>query len=76
MTHSIQSSFFTSGKLSRCQEYPGLFFSVIVNTEDGEQYEYEIEADTFAEATHQAEEMANSLMADITYIEVYALDSF
>ena len=72
MTHSIQSSFFTSGRINDHRRYPGNFYTVVVNTEEGEYYEYEIEADTFAEATHQAEEMANSLMTDITYIEVYA----
>jgi hypothetical protein len=44
---------------------------VIVNCEDGEYYEYEVEADTFAKATEIAENMALDLMADITYIEVY-----
>jgi hypothetical protein len=44
---------------------------VVVNCEDGEYYEYEVEADTFAEATKQAEDMALDLMADITFIEVY-----
>lgn len=42
-----------------------------VNTEDGESYEYEVEADTFSEACKQAEEMAYSIYTDITYIEVY-----
>ena len=34
-------------------------------------YEYEVEADTFAKATEIAENMASDLLADITYIEVY-----
>lgn len=51
--------------------YPGNIYNVIVNCEDGEYYEYEVEADTFAKATEIAENMALDLMADITYIEVY-----
>ena len=72
MTHNIQTWVFTSGRLSNHRRYPGNFYTVVVNTEEGESFEYEVEADTFAEATDQAEQMANSLMADITYIEVYA----
>lgn len=71
MTHNIQSSFITSGRIYNKRHYPGNFYQVVVNTEDGEAYEYEVEADTYAEATRQAEELANSLMTDITYIEVY-----
>ena len=72
MVHTVQTSFFTNSKLHEKRYYPGMLFTVIVNTEDGERYEYEVEADTFADATHQTEEMANSLMADITYIEIYS----
>ena len=71
MTHSIQKSVFTSCRINNHRRYPGNFYNVVVNTEEGESYEYEVEADTFAEATAQAEELANSLMADITFIEVY-----
>ena len=41
--------------------------------EDGESYEYEVEADTFADATKQAENFAMDLMVDITYIECYCM---
>ena len=44
------------------------------NTEEGESYEYEVEADTFAKATEIAEGFANDLMVDITYIECYIMD--
>lgn len=71
MTHNIQKSFFTSGRIENRRYYPGLFFDVVVNTED-ESFEYEVEADTFADACAQAEELANSLMCDITYIEIYS----
>ena len=72
MTHNVQTSIFTHGRIRNRRYYPANFYTVVVNTEDGESYEYEVEADTFADATHQAEDMANSLMTDITYIEVYA----
>ena len=71
MTQNVQTSVFTHSRLYSKRFYPGNIYSVIVNCEDGEYYEYEVEADTFAEATKQAEDMALDLMADITFIEVY-----
>ena len=73
MTHNIQSSFFKSGRIYNKRYYPGNFYQVVINTEDGEQYEYEVEAETFGDAATQAENLANSLMADITIVEVYHL---
>ena len=67
---------FTHGRLYNKRYYPGNFYQVIVNTEEGESYEYEVEADTFAEATEIAEGFANDLMTDITYIEVYNQSQF
>ena len=72
MTHNIQSSVFQS--LRGHRQYPGTFYSVVINTEEGESYEYEVEADSFAEAVSQAEQMANDLYQDITYVEVYTYD--
>ena len=71
MTQNVQTSIFTHSRLFSKRCYPGNIYSVVVNCEDGEYYEYEVEADTFAEATKQAEDMALDLMADITFIEVY-----
>ncbi len=71
MTHTIQTSVFTHSRLYNKRHYPANFYQVYINTEDGEVYDYEVEADTFAEATKIAEDFANDLMADITYIEVY-----
>ena len=71
MTQNVQTSVFTHSRLFSKRCYPGNIYSVVVNCEDGEYYEYEVEADTFAEATKQAENMALDLMADITFIEVY-----
>ncbi len=71
MTASVQTSIFTHNRLYNKRCYPGNLYTVYVNTEDGESYEYEVEADTFSEACKQAEEMAYSIYTDITYIEVY-----
>lgn len=71
MTQNIQSSFIKSGRINKY--YPGNFYQVKVNTEDGEVYEFELEADTYAEAMAQAELRAEGLMVDITYVEVYIL---
>lgn len=74
MTHSVQtSSLFNKSRLFSNRYYAGNLYQVVVNTEDGESYEYEVEADTFAEATKQAENFALDLMADITYIECYIM---
>ena len=71
MTQNVQTSVFTRSRLYSKRYYPGNIYSVVINREDGEFYEYEVEADTFAQATEIAEGMANDLMADITFIEVY-----
>jgi hypothetical protein len=76
MVHSVQASFFTRGRLYTKRNYPGNLYQVIVNTEEGEHYEYEVEADTFAKATEIAEGLANDLMTDITFIEVYNEEYF
>ena len=71
MTQNVQTSVFTRSRLYGKRYYPGNIYSVVINCEDGEYYEYEVEADTFAKATEQAEQMAMDLMADITFVEVY-----
>lgn len=74
MTHPVQtSSLFNKSRLYSDRYYCGNLYQVVVNTEEGESYEYEVEADTFAEATKQAENFAMDLMVDITYIECYAM---
>jgi hypothetical protein len=72
MTHSVQTSIFSHSRLYNKRYYSGNLYQVVVNTEEGESLEYEIEADNFAKATEQAEEMVYSLgFTDVTYIEVY-----
>lgn len=70
MTHNVQTSIFTRTHLfanHHCQN----LYQAVINTEDGESYEYEVEADSFHDATKKAEEYAYSLGVDITYVEVY-----
>lgn len=75
MTHPVQTlPLFNSCRLRHKKQYMGELFQVVINTEDGESYEYEVEADTFAKATEIAEGFANDLMVDITYIECYLMD--
>ena len=77
MTHPVQTlSLFNSCRLRHKKFYMGNLYQVVINTEDGESYEYEVEADTFAKATEIAEGFANDLMVDITYVEVYELDYY
>lgn len=71
MTQNIQSSFIKSSRINKF--YSGNFYQVKVNTEDGEVYEFELEADTYSQAMAQAEFRAESLMVDVTYVEVYIL---
>ena len=70
MTHTVQTSIFNRNRLFANHYYLDLYQAVI-NTEDGESYEYEVEADSFHDATEKAEQYAYSLGANITYIEVY-----
>ena len=42
MTHTVQTSLFTSGRLYSKHQYPGNLYQFIVNTEEGESYENEI----------------------------------
>lgn len=72
MTHSVvQQSFLTGGRIYSRRRYISDIYQVVVNTEDGGSYEYEVEADSYGEAAEIAEQRANDLMEDITFIEVY-----
>ena len=48
-------------------------YKVVINGEEGESFEFEVEADSFAEASSQGEDLAAGLV-DIQYIEVYQID--
>lgn len=47
-------------------------YRVVVNGEDGEYYEYEVEADSFSDASRQGESLAAG-MVDVQFIEVYQI---
>ena len=47
-------------------------YKVVINGEEGEYYEYEVEADSYAEASRQGEDLASG-MVYIQYIEVYQM---
>lgn len=47
-------------------------YRVVVNGEEGEYYEYEVEADSFSEASRQGECLAAGML-NVQYIEVYQI---
>lgn len=71
MSHNVQKSIISNTHLYSQRYFIGDLYQAVINTEDGESYEYEVEADTFHDATELAEQYAYSLGVDITYIEVY-----
>jgi len=71
MSHNVQTSIFSNTRLYSKRYFIGDLYQAVINTEDGESYEYEVEADTFHDATELAEQYAYSLGVEITYIEVY-----
>lgn len=73
MTHTAVHSEFVSMGFNRKRRaaFPHNIFQVVVNGEDGECAEYEVEADSYAEATAIAENLASDSMINISVIEVY-----
>lgn len=71
MTHIVQTSEITYGIRPRRVAQSTNLYQAIINGEEGEYYEYEIEANSFAEASAIAEMYAADIMVDIRYIEVY-----
>ncbi|MBO5626783.1 MAG: hypothetical protein J5953_13480 [Prevotella sp.] len=69
MTHVKLESKSFSGRRGRFTESYNLY-KVVINGEDGEYYEYEVEADSYGEASTIGESLAAGLL-DIQYIEVY-----
>lgn len=47
-------------------------YRVVVNSEEGEYFEYEVEADSFSDASRQGECLAAGML-DVQYIEVYQI---
>lgn len=76
MTHTAVHSEFVSMGFNRKRRvsFPHDIYQVVVNGEEGEEgeyAEYEVEADSYAEATAMAENLAADSMINISYIEVY-----
>ena len=72
MVHVTLESKMSFGRRSYSYMTSNNLYRVVVNGEDGEYYEYEIEADSHSEASRQGEELARG-MVDIQYIEVYKI---
>ena len=74
MVHTTFTSEWKFNKRSskRSQSSANLY-QVIINGEDGEYLEYEIEADSYGEASAKAELLAADNMVDISYIEAYLI---
>ena len=74
MTHTILQNEYVFGKRSTKQvEYSYNLYRAVINGEDGECLDYEIEADSYAEASAKAEMLAADAMVDITFIEIYQI---
>ena len=74
MVNTVFTSEYHFNKRSRRQvELASNLYQVIINGEDGEHLEYEIEADSYAEASAKAEMLAADAMVDISYIEAYLI---
>ena len=54
-------------------EYSYNLYRAVINGEDGECLDYEIEADSYGEASAKAEMLAADAMVDITFIEIYQI---
>ena len=71
MVHVTLNAKMNLGRRSRYMTSSNLY-RVIVNGEEGEFYEYEVEAESFSEASRQGESLAAGMM-DVQYIEVYQI---
>ena len=73
MVHTTLTSELPFNSRSRRHYKIHNLYQVTVNGEDGEYYEWQIEADNYGEASAKGEEFARDLMVDIQYIEAYQL---
>ena len=73
MVHTTLKSVLHSGIRSHSRINKDLYM-VIVNGEEGEYYEYEIEAESYTQASEIAESLAADNLVNIQYIEAYKLD--
>jgi len=70
MVHVTLESKLSFGPSRSRHQVSSNLYKVIVNGEDGEYYEYDVEADSFSEASRKGESLARGIV-DIQYIEVY-----
>ncbi len=73
MVNTVFESEYRLNKRGRRVEHSSNLYQVVINGEDGEYLEYEIEADSYAEASAKAEMLAADALVDITYIEAYLI---
>ena len=73
MVHTTLTAELPFGTRSSRHSRINNLYQVIVNGEDGEYYDWEIEADSYGEASAKGEEFARDLLVDIQYIEVYQI---
>lgn len=75
MVHTTLTSDFRFSTRSerRLNRWASHLYQVTINGEDGEYLSYEIEADSYSEASAKAEMLAADAMVDISYIEAFLL---
>ena len=72
MVHVTLESKISFGSRKHSYMTSSNLYRVVVNGEEGEYYEYEVEADSFSDASRQGESLAAG-MVDVQYIEVYQI---
>ncbi len=73
MTTNIQTATVSSSIRFHKSRKPMGIYNIVVNGEDGNYEEFEVEACSDAEAHRKADEVAQSCMLDITFVEVYRI---
>ena len=72
MVHVTLESKMSFGSRKHSYMASSNLYRVVVNSEEGEYYEYEVEADSFSDASRQGESLSAG-MVDVQYIEVYQI---
>ena len=72
MVHVTLESKLSFGPSRSRHQVSSNLYKVVVNGEDGEYYEYDVEANSFSEASCKGENLARGFV-DIQYIEVYQI---
>lgn len=72
MVHATLESKLNMGYRQSRYAISSNLYKVVINGEDGEYMEHEVEANSYAEASSQAESLAWDMM-NVQYIEVYQI---